>query len=117
MHLAYFCADTGRPSTRSLQTNGDCIHAKALATDLRVALPSSMRPCFMSSNSLRDSAVGRSLQGLGLLSSLHAATCSPRSLAGSCLPKGRVGRQGALWRPLSYHAGALNFKGVGMPRR
>ena len=39
---------------------------------LRVALPSSMRPCFMSSNSFRDSAAGRSLQGLGLLSSLHS---------------------------------------------
>ena len=38
---------------------------------LSVALPSSMSPCFMSSNSFRDSAVGRSLQGLGLFSNLH----------------------------------------------
>ena len=40
--------------------------------NLSVALPSSRRPCFMSSNSFRDSAAGRSLQGLGLLSSLHS---------------------------------------------
>ena len=39
---------------------------------LRHALPSSMSPARMSSNSFNDSSTGRLRQGLGLLSSLHA---------------------------------------------
>ena len=39
----------------------------------------------MSSNSFRDSVTGRSLQGLGLLSSLHNASCLPQK-AGSFFP-------------------------------
>lgn len=60
----------------------------------------------MSSNSFRDSVMGRSLHGLGLLSSLHAASCLRNSLVGPRLRMGNAGRRALMWMTSTHHVGA-----------